>query len=103
MAYSKQSILNLKGLIKTLVAQQKSLKPQRKTVHFTGTRTSPAWEAVQKHLINRYDLRHLYIAYGIMRGKSIDTIEPKRKAPFSQSKVDSIIEKYGEVICDNAQ
>jgi len=103
MAYSKQSKLALKNVIKNLVAQQKLLKPQRKTVHFAGFRTHPAWEATCKHLNNRYDLRHLYLAYGIMRGKSVDQIEPKRKTEFNQTKVDRIIEKYGEVICDNKE
>lgn len=101
MAYSKQSKLALKNVIKNLVAQQKLLKPQRKTVHYTGLRTHPAWEATARHLNNRYDLRHLYLAFGIMRGKSVDVIEPKRKTPFNQIKVDKIIEQYGEVVCDN--
>ena len=101
MEYSRQQILSLKETIKKLAEQQKSYKQQRKTVHFTGTRTVPAWLATQQHQINRYDLRHLYIAYGIMRGKSIEQIEPKCKTPYSEEKVQKIMEKYGEVIHTN--
>jgi len=98
MQYSKQSIQTLKEHIKQLSASQKAIKPQRKEVHFDGKRTMPAWKAVQQHLINRYDLRHLYIAYGIMRGRTIDQIEPKRKTKFDQSKVNQIIESYGQAV-----
>lgn len=103
MAYSKQSIKKVKELIKTLVVEQKQLRLQRKTVHFTGTRTLAPWQATAKHLINRYELRHFYIAYAIMRDKTIDDVEPKRKTEFNQLKVDKILETYGEVICDNPE
>jgi len=101
MEYSKEQKLQLKAAIKSLSDAQRSVKSQRKTVHFKGERTIPAWKAVATHSINRYDLRHMYIAYGIMRGKTIEQIEPKRKSEFSQSKVDKILENYGQAICDN--
>lgn len=102
MEFSKEQVLSMKEAIKSLVAQQKSIKPQRKTVHFTGTRTMPAWKAASQHLINRYDLRHLYIAYGFMRGKSIEQIEPKRKTEHDERKVENILATYEQVVHSNS-
>lgn len=101
MEYTKATILSIKEAIKTLVEEQRQIKPQRKTVNFSGTRKLPAWQATQQHQINRYDLRHLYIAYGIVRGRSVDQIEPKRKREYNEKKVALIIAKY-ETVCNNA-
>jgi hypothetical protein len=98
MEYSKQSIQSLKAAIKVLVAEQKSLKPQRKTVHFSGERSHTPYQATSKHQANRYDLRHMYIAYGIMRGKGIEVIEPKAKTPHNEYWVEKIIEKYEQAV-----
>lgn len=102
MEYSKEQVLSLKKAIKSLVAEQRLAKPQRKTVHFTGLRTMPSWKAAATHQINRYDLRHMYIAYGAMRGKSIEQIEPNRKTDYSESKVNQILENYGKAVCISA-
>jgi esterase/lipase superfamily enzyme len=64
--YSRESILELKNAIKVLANNQKVLKNQRKTVHIVGERTMPTWEATWKHASARTDLRHMYIAYGII-------------------------------------
>jgi hypothetical protein len=102
MEYSKEQIMSLKATIKSLSEQQKSLRLQRKTVHFTGTRTVPAWLATQHHHINRYELRHLYIAYAIMRGKPIEAAEvAKPDNPYNADKVQKILTKYGEVVHTN--
>jgi hypothetical protein len=101
MEFTKQHRLHLKEVIKEKVAEQKKLKPQRKTVHFKGQRKFEPWEATARHSINRYDLRHLYIAYGIMRGKTFAEIEPKAKTKYSTEKVDKILEAYGASLCSS--
>lgn len=102
MEYSKEQVLSMKGQIKTLAVEQRSLKSQRKTIHFKGQRSVDASQAAFNHRINRYDLRHLHIAYGIMRGKSVEQIETKSKTPFDQKKVDKILETYGQAVYSNA-
>lgn len=91
----RQAKAALKADIKKLAAEQRVIRPQRKTVHFKGERTLSPDQAQTDHFYNRHQLRHLYIAYGYMRGKTIDQIEPKRKTPFSQYTVDQILKKYG--------
>lgn len=96
MEYSKVAVRQMKSDIKTLVAEQKSLKPQRKTVHFAGTRTVSPGTAVADHLFNRYELRHMYIAYAIMRGKTLDQVEPNRKTQPNEKAITKILKKYDE-------
>jgi hypothetical protein len=99
--YSKQVILHLKNIIKQLAQDQKSIKPQRKTIKYTGERIYTPYGATVQHGINRYDLRHLYIAYGFMRGKTFKQIEPSAKTPFNENKVDEILKQYEgkEALC----
>lgn len=81
----------IKEAIKDLSQQQKELKPQRKTVHFKGTRTVEPGDATYKVDSNRYRLRHMFIAYAILKGK--EPIYPK-KAEWSQSVVDNLVKNY---------
>lgn len=87
----------IKSEIKELEAQQKSFKPQRKTVHFTGNRTVEPWKAVLTTNENKYLLRHLYIVYAILRGKSLDVVEPNRKTEPSQYMIEKLTKKYTPV------
>lgn len=100
--FSKEQILSLKAAIKYKVAEQKLLKPQRKTVHFKGERTVTPGQAVWTHYLNRYELRHMYIAYGIMRGKTIEQIEGKSHTAPDMQKVEQILKQYGKVVCNNS-
>lgn len=100
MEFSKESKAKIKGDIKILVAEQKSVKPQRKTVHYSGSRIMPAWKAVAVHAANRYELRHLYIAYGVMRGKTVEQIEPTRKTKHDATTLSTILMKYETVCAD---
>lgn len=97
------AIALLKTDIKRLSAEQKQLKPQRKTVHFTGIRTLPAWKAAANHLYNRWELRYLYLAYGILRGKHIEQMEPTTKNPANLERIAKVITKYEEAVCSNAE
>ena len=83
--------------IKTLSDLQKVLKPQVKQ-NFSGTRTSqyPSNDRDK----NRYELRHLFQAYSILKG--IERQEIKKPSNYNgvildQKKVDSMIEKYRPV------
>lgn len=87
----------LKSEIKKLVAEQMALKPQRKTVHFTGERTIPADQATLEVIVNKGSLRHLYIVYGLLRGKTLDQIEPKRCSEPNQWIISKLLEKYKPV------
>jgi hypothetical protein len=55
--------------IKTLATEQVNLKLQRKTVTFKGIRTVNSADASYLHYKNRHKLRHLYMAYSILRGQ----------------------------------
>lgn len=71
------NIAKMKADIKIKVEEQKFLKNQRKTEKLVGERKMPAWEATYKHQCNREDLRILYAAYGLARGKSFSVTENK--------------------------
>lgn len=94
---------NIKETIKVLSKEQIELRNQRKTVHLKGERTMPAFGysdntngykwipgATEKHRANRYNLRHLFIAYAKLRGKEI----PKSKKPVNEKLVNEFLEKY---------
>lgn len=99
---TKQQILTLKEDIRKMANEQSSLKNQRKTIHFKGVRTIPASEAEWLHRTNRYDLRHLYIAYGFMRNKTIEQIESTATTTYNVKKVEKIMEQYANLVCNNA-
>ena len=103
----KFNIRSLKDEIKKLSDEQRFLKNQRKDVHLKGERLMPAKEAAWKHQMNREQLRIMFAAYGLMRGKKFLQIESRCKNFFGQddsesqhplnkfkSRIDSIILKY---------
>jgi len=79
--------------IKQLVDQQVVLKPQRKTIHFTGIRTVEADQATYNVFSNREKLRHLYEAYAVLKGKERQKCVKKE---ISQSLIDKYILEYTE-------
>lgn len=109
MEYNKEAIKALKSAIKLLVIEQRQIKPQRKTVHFTGDRTMPPWKAQATHLLNRFELRYMYLAYGLMRGKTILQMEVKSKEPAIEKYITKVIEKYEsenpikQVVCSDQE
>jgi hypothetical protein len=95
----KINIFKMKEDIKVKAEEQKFLKNQGKTVYIVGERTMPASEAWYKHYINREDLRVLYAAYGIAKGKSFSQIEnhyPEENHPLQkfQKTINRILEGY---------
>ena len=95
--YEKEGVRNsvkfaaIRAEIKKLSNEQLILKPQRKTVKFTGTRTTPAWSATDTALENRFQLRHLYIVYAILKG--VERPEVTKKEVF-KSLIDRYITEY---------
>jgi hypothetical protein len=79
--------------IKTLSEQQTVLKPQRKTVYFTGERTMDSSSAAYKVIDNRNKLRHLFEAYAILKGKDRQV---HTKVEISESLVNKYVEQYTE-------
>lgn len=92
---------DLKQAIKDLSQKQRDTKEQRKTVRFTGKRSLNPRDAQLLALDQKKQLKHMYIAYALLRGKSIETaIGPKTE--YSQRKVDEIMAKYAEIVCVSA-
>lgn len=95
----KTDIRKMKADIKAKVEEQKFYKNQRKTVKIVGERKMPAKDATYKHQANREDLRILYAAYGLARGKSFSQIEnhhSDENHPLQrfQKSIDRILEGY---------
>ena len=87
--------MKIKERIKELSAQQIELRNQRRTERLIGERTMPSWEAALQHSENRYNLRYLYAAYGVLREKPVEMYIPKKKS-FSIPYLQKVIEKYRE-------
>ena len=75
----KNAIAAMREEIAALEKEQKNIKPQRKTVHFTGERTLSPWEAYCKVSDNKERLRILYAAYNLLRGKNFNITESSAK------------------------
>lgn len=87
--------MTFKETIKHLAAEQRNLKPQRKTVHFKGGRTIDSWEAKELVEKNKFTLRHMYIAYHKLRKPDVKMEKPKR-AYVDQRYVDKLILQYSK-------
>jgi hypothetical protein len=95
----KFEIWKLKDEIKKMSEEQRFLKNQRKDVHIKGERKMPTKEATWKHQVNREQLRIMFAAYGLMRGKTFSQIEnhyPEEEHPLNQFKtqIDGVLLKY---------
>lgn len=75
----KNAISAMRKDIAELEKEQKSTKPQRKTVYFTGERTMPAWKATEAVRDIKERLRIMYAAYNLLRGKGFDITESNAK------------------------
>ena len=81
----------IKEEIKRLAEEQKFLKPQWKTVNIKVFRQVKADQAAYQAFKNKFELRHLHVAYDIIRGK--EPVYPK-KAYYIEKKVSALVEKY---------
>lgn len=85
--------------ISKIADEQIFLKNQRKEVHIVGERKMSAKDAACKHQTNREDLRIMYAAFGLSRGKSFSVTEnhyPEENHPLQkyQATIDRISLKY---------
>jgi hypothetical protein len=92
----------IKNDIKKLSEEQRFLKNQRKDVHLKGERILDPKKAAYKHMSNREDLRILYAAYGLMRGKSFSQTENKyseEEHPLTKflPRISKVIESYNQI------
>lgn len=95
----RTDLIKMKADIKAKSEKQIMLKNQRKTVYIVGDRIIDAITANYTHYNNREDLRILYAAYGLARGKSFSQIEnhyPELDHPLKtyQKSIDRVSEKY---------
>ena len=72
-----ENIKNFRQEIAALEKEQRSAKDQRKTVNFHGERTMEPYEAYCTVQNNKFKLRCMYAAYGLMRGRKFAQIESK--------------------------
>lgn len=79
----EQIIKEFRAEIAELENKQKEVKPQRKTVHFTGKRTIEPSDAYFEALDNKGKLRIMYAAYNLLRGKNFNITE-KNSKPISR-------------------
>ena len=75
----KNAIKSMREEIAALEKTQRNTKEQRKTVNFHGERTMTPLEACWKAQSNSENLRAMYAAYGLMRGKKFSQIENNAK------------------------
>ena len=99
----KNAIKSMREEIAALEKVQKNTKEQRKTVNFHGERTMPAWKATMLVPAQREQLRAMYAAYGLLRGKKFSQIENNAKPAYNGkhpltlylSEINKFLEKYG--------
>lgn len=94
----------LRNEIKKMSENQKFLKNQRKTVCLVGDRVIEPWKAIYTHSSNRHELRLMYAALGVMRGKTFNQIEnhyENDNHPLNEyiKSIELIIKKYEETVC----
>lgn len=99
----KIDIAKMKADIKAKVELQRFYKNQRKTEKIIGERKMDAGEAAGRHYLNRGDLRIMYAAYGLARGKSFSQIESRYSEdnhPLKnyQRTIDRISERYKVIV-----
>lgn len=103
----KLNISQLKSDIKKLAENQKFYRNQRKSVYIIGERKMTPSEAQFRHTVNSHELRLMYAAYGLMRGKTFNQVEchysASEKHPLESYKlnIEKLIEKYSIIDEDN--
>ena len=75
----KNAISAMRNDIAELEKEQKNIKPQRKTVYYTGERTMSPFDAWSTAQDNKYNLRLMYAAYNLLRGKGFEITERNTK------------------------
>lgn len=71
---------SLKEKIKSMSAEQTSIKQERKSITFQGKRTMDPSVATATAALRGENLRRLYVAYAVLRGKDAKRFDPKYAA-----------------------
>lgn len=86
-----EKIKEFRQEIAKLEKEQRELKPQRKTVNGRPENaTVNPYTAAERVRNNKYDLRVMYAAYGLMRGRKFNEIENKAKPLVAGSSYDGM-------------
>jgi hypothetical protein len=93
------NISKMKADIKENAEKQKFYKNQRKTEKLVGERQMSACDATYAHQKNRRELRIMYAAYGLAKGKSFSQIEnhhPEENHPLNEFRyeIDKVLDGY---------
>lgn len=100
--YSKdKKIIDRREMLKVKL---KSLAVEAKIIRHEERKTHGALrDELYRHRIDvvRFESRHTHLAYGLIRGKKLEQIEPqwasdKKPRPFDQDKVNAMVKKYGD-------
>lgn len=94
----------LKEKIKKLAQGQTTLRDQRKSVRNKLERTIAPGEAAWKHQINREQLRLMYAAYAILKGKTLEQVNDENPTKNSEKptilqcrqQIEKIVEQHVE-------
>lgn len=102
---NKNARIELKKDIKEKAEKQKFYKNQRKTVRLVGERKMSNWEATMKHQDNRTQLRIMYAAYAVLRGKEIKDVDSLKfdnewEVNSFTHEVNKIVDLYKMIHCE---
>lgn len=99
----KEEIKQLREEIAALEKEQINMKAQRKTVYLKVERTVTPYDAAEQVRRNKEQLRTMYAAYGLMRGKTFIQIENRYDTENNDihplygycKNINKILNKYG--------
>lgn len=81
----------LKIKVKSLAEEARIIRKEERKTH--GVLRHEMWDHRTKYL--RAIARDTHIAYGLIRGRTLDQIEPKRYSEPNWDAIDKMIKKYG--------
>lgn len=88
----------LKVKVKSLACEAKIIRKEEKRS------CGPLREELYLHRVNvvRREARHAHLAYGFIRGRTIEQMECKKSPPYDKAKVEKMIKKYGPPVVFSA-
>lgn len=92
---TRVKIIDRREMLKVKI---KSLAEEARIIRKEEQRT---WGELRNELhvhrvgVLRRESRHAHIAYGLIRGRSLDRIEPGSKKPIDEKKIRTLLQRYG--------
>jgi hypothetical protein len=83
----------LRVKVKSLAAEARIIRQEER--RYTGVLRNELWEHRTK--VVRFHARNAHVAYGIIRGLTIDQIEPVRHTDPNWDEVTRMVRKYGSL------